>query len=216
MSGHRLNASAEQKLTLRALIGLVIGSMVGSGIFALPAALARATGAFGAMIAWVIAGVGMLMLAFVFQTLSQRRPDLDTGIYVYAKDGFGEYLGFAAAFGYWIGACLADVACLVLIKATLGTFFPIFGDGTTIPAIIGAALLLWGVHFLILRGIRQATTLNSIATVAKVIPLGLFVIPAVAAFRSDMFAFNFWGGDDHSLHAVSSQVRNTMLVTVFV
>ena len=95
--------------------------MVGSGIFALPAAFGRATGALGALIAWGIAGGGMLMLAFVFQTLSRRKPDLDAGIYAYAKAGFGDYLGFASAAGYWIGCCLADVACLVLIKATSGS-----------------------------------------------------------------------------------------------
>jgi amino acid transporter len=80
---------ASQKLSRSALIALVIGSMVGSGIFALPASFGRATGAFGAIIAWVIAGTGMLMLALVFQSLSQRKPDLDAGIYAYAKAGFG-------------------------------------------------------------------------------------------------------------------------------
>src|ERR1700741_2662230 len=109
--------SAEQKLSLRALTALVIGSMIGSGIFALPGAFGRVTGGLGAMIAWVIAGFGMLMLAFVFQTLSRRRPDLDAGIFAYAKAGFASYVGFLAAVGYWIGACFADTACLILIKA---------------------------------------------------------------------------------------------------
>ena len=126
-----MTSSAGQTLSLRALIALVVGSMVGSGIFALPSAFGRATGGVGALIAWAVAGVGMLMLAFVFQTLARRKPELDSGIYAYAKAGFGEYPGFASATGYWIGACLADVACLVLIKATLGQFFPVFGDGST-------------------------------------------------------------------------------------
>jgi hypothetical protein len=69
--------SSEQKLSLGALIGLVVGSMIGSGIFALPSAFGRATGALGGFIAWGIAGVGMLFLAFVFQTLSRRKPDLN-------------------------------------------------------------------------------------------------------------------------------------------
>src|SRR5579862_7531899 len=107
----------DQQLSLGALIALVVGSMIGSGIFALPSAFGRSTGVAGALIAWVIAGAGMLMLAFVFQTLSRRRPDLDAGIYAYAKAGFGNYLGFASAVGYWIGCCLADTACLILIKA---------------------------------------------------------------------------------------------------
>ena len=159
-----MTTSADQKLSLRALIALVVGSMIGSGIFALPSAFGRATGGLGALIAWAIAGVGMLMLAFVFQTLARRKPELDAGIYAYAKAGFGEYPGFVSAVGYWIGACLADVACLILIKATLGLFFPVFGDGTTTTAIVTASLLLWAVHFMVLRGIKEAAAINTIAT----------------------------------------------------
>ncbi len=207
---------SDQKLSRRALIALVVGSMIGSGIFALPAAFGRVTGGLGALIAWAIAGGGMLMLAFVFQTLSRRKPELDTGIYAYAKAGFGNYLGFASAAGYWIGACLADVACLVLIKATLGQFFPIFGDGTTVVAILSASVLLWGVHFLILRGIKEAAAINTIATFAKIIPIGIFIVFAAAAFNADAFAWNFWGGEERSFGSVANQVRNTMLVTVFV
>ena len=211
-----MTSSSAQKLSLGALVALVVGSMVGSGIFALPAAFGRATGAFGALIAWAIAGAGMLMLAFVFQTLSRRRPDLDAGIYAYAKAGFGDYLGFASAFGYWIACCLADVACLLLIKSTLGMFVPAFGDGATIPAIIGASVILWAFHLLVLRGVKQAAALNTIATIAKIIPLGIFVVVAIFGFRADIFALNFWGGEAPTFANVAGQVRNTMLVTVFV
>jgi arginine:ornithine antiporter/lysine permease len=189
--------------------------MVGAGIFAVPAAFGRATGGLGALIAWAVAGVGMLMLAFVFQTLARRKPELDSGIYAYAKEGFGDYPGFASAVGYWFGACLADVACLVLIKATLGQFFPVFGDGTTPVAIVSASLLLWGVHFLVLRGVKEAAALNTIATVAKIVPIGLFIIVAVAAFDADIFVLNFWGGEEPTFSNVASQARNSMLVTVF-
>ena len=210
------SSSDNQKLSRSALVALVVGSMIGSGIFALPSAFGRATGALGALIAWGIAGVGMLMLAFVFQTLSRRKPDLDSGIYAYAKAGFGEYPGFVSAVGYWIGCCLADVACLVLIKATLGQFFAVFGDGTTPIAIAAASVLLWSVHFLILRGIREAAALNTIATFAKIIPISLFIVIVIFAFKADLFALNFWGGEAPTFANVSSQVRNTMLVTVFV
>jgi arginine:ornithine antiporter / lysine permease len=210
-----MTSSAEQKLSLRALIALVVGSMIGSGIFALPSAFGRATGVMGALIAWVVAGVGMLMLAFVFQTLARRKPDLDAGIYAYAKAGFGEYPGFVSAVGYWIGACLADVACLVLIKATLGLFFPVFGDGTTPTAILAASVLLWAVHFMILRGVKEAAAINTIATVAKIVPIALFIVVAIAAFRADLFALNFWGGEEPTFGNVANQARNSMLVTVF-
>lgn len=206
----------DPKLSRSALVALVIGSMVGSGIFALPAAFGRATGALGAILAWIIAGSGMLMLALVFQTLSNRRPDLDSGIYAYARAGFGEYIGFAAAAGYWIGCCLADVACLILIKATLGQFFPIFGDGTTPTAIVSASLLVWGVHFLVLRGVKGAAALNTIATYAKIIPILIFVVVAIFALDPQQFSQNFWGTEQQSVGAVAAQVRSTMLLTVFV
>ncbi|WP_458757147.1 basic amino acid/polyamine antiporter [Afipia sp. TerB] len=207
---------ADQKLSRSALVALVVGSMIGSGIFALPASFGRAAGVLGTIIAWMIAGTGMLMLAFVFQTLSRRRPDLDAGIYAYAKAGFGDYVGFASAAGYWIGCCLADVACLILIKATLGQFFPVFGDGTTPIAILSASLLLWGVHVLVLRGIKGAAALNTIATYAKIIPILLFIGVAVLALNPQVFAQNFWGTEDPGVSAVSEQVRHTMLFTVFV
>ncbi len=206
----------DQQLSLGALIALVVGSMVGSGIFALPSAFGRSTGVAGALIAWTIAGAGMLMLAFVFQTLSRRRPDLDAGIYAYAKAGFGNYLGFASAVGYWIGCCLADTACLILIKATLGQFFPVFGDGTTVVAIVSATILLWAVHVLVLRGVKSAAALNTIATVAKIVPIVVFIVVAIVGFRAHIFAWNFWGDEARSLSSVASQVRSTMLVTVFV
>ena len=124
--------SQSQKLALPALTLLVVGGMVGAGIFSLPRTFANATGPMGAIIAWLIAGSGMYMLARVFQALAERKPDLDAGVFAYAKAGFGDYPGFLSAFGYWIGTCIGNVSYWVLIKSTLGAFFPVFGDGNTV------------------------------------------------------------------------------------
>jgi arginine:ornithine antiporter / lysine permease len=113
-------APAEQKFSRLTLTAMVVGSMVGAGIFSLPGRFGAATGPFGALIAWAIAGGGMLMLAFVFQVLAERKPDLDSGIFAYAKAGFGNYLGFAAAFGFWAGTCVGNTTYFILIKSTLG------------------------------------------------------------------------------------------------
>lgn len=240
-----MTSSSTNKLSLWSLTALVVGSMIGAGIFSLPATFGRATGGFGAIIAWFIAGGGMLMLAFVFQNLAERKPDLDSGVFIYAKEGFGDYLGFVSALGFWAGTCIGNVSYFILIKSTLGAFFPIFGDGNTIPAVVVASIILWGFHILLLRGVKGAASINTIATVAKILPILLFVIVLVFAFKSDVFMLNFWGSpaatslistgdvshlDDYGYvgHAAASlvatveseslfsQVRSTMLVTVFV
>ena len=207
---------SDAKLSRGALVALVVGSMVGAGIFTLPAAFGRSTGALGAFVAWCIAGSGMLMLAFVFQTLSRRKPELDAGIYAYAKAGFGDYLGYLAAFGYWMACCLACLACLMLIKATLGQFIPAFSDGSTTVAVLSASVVIWAVHALVLRGVKQAAALNTIATVAKVVPIGIFVLVVIVAFRAELFRPNLWGGEPPGLSTLGQQVRDTMLLTVFV
>src|SRR5262245_58083429 len=135
MSSKDGTASAEPgtagKLSLLTLAAMVVGSMVGAGVFNLPSRFARETGVAGALVAWLIAGVGMLMLAFVFQTLAVRKPALDSGVYAYAKAGFGQYLGFFSAFGYWASACVGNVTYWVLIMSTVGAIVPSLGEGAT-------------------------------------------------------------------------------------
>jgi arginine:ornithine antiporter/lysine permease len=79
------SAAPTQKMSLPALTAMVVGSMVGSGIFMLPRRFGDHTGGFGALLAWLIAGFGMFTLARVFQSLAQRKPDLDAGVYAYVR-----------------------------------------------------------------------------------------------------------------------------------
>ncbi|CAP42768.1 basic amino acid/polyamine antiporter [Bordetella petrii] len=208
--------SANKKFGLMALTGMVVGSMIGAGIFSLPRTFGGATGVVGAVIAWGIAGGGMYTLARVFQSLAERKPDLDAGVFAYAKAGFGDYLGFLSAFGYWIGSCIGNVSYWVLIKSTLGAFFPVFGDGNTVTAIAAASVGIWLFHFLILRGVQQAAFINAVVTVAKVIPILLFIVVLLFAFKLDLFRSNLWGAQGSGGASLFEQVRLTMLVTVFV
>ena len=204
------------KLRLGSLVALVVGSMIGGGIFSLPQNMAASADVGAVLIGWVITAIGMLTLAFVFQTLANRKPDLDGGVYAYAKAGFGDYMGFSSAWGYWISAWLGNVGYFVLLFSTLGYFFPIFGEGNTPAAVIGASVLLWAVHFLVLRGIKEAAFINLVTTVAKVVPLVLFVLIALFAFKLDIFTADIWGVKNPDLGSVMNQVRNMMLVTVWV
>ncbi|MEV4445632.1 basic amino acid/polyamine antiporter [Streptomyces mirabilis] len=208
------HAPPAAELTLPTLTTMVVGSMVGAGVFSLPRLFAQETGVAGALIAWAVAGTGMLMLAFVFQRLAVRRPDLDAGVYAYAKAGFGEYLGFFSAFGYWASACVGNVTYWVLIMSTIGAVAPALGDGDTLLAVALSSVGLWCFFFLIRRGVKEAAAINRIVTVAKVVPILVFVVLALFYLKPRVFAENFAGADYAG--SLFNQVKGTMLATVFV
>src|SRR3954468_11372586 len=168
--------STAGKMSLPTLTGLVVGSMVGAGVFSLPARFGVATGILGSLIGWAVAGTGMLMLAFVFQNLAIRKPDLDSGVFIYAKAGFGNYAGFNSAIGFWASAVAGNTFYWVFIGATLGAFFGGFGDGDTILATTLSTIGIWVFHLLISRGVRDAAIINRIVTVFKILPILVFIV----------------------------------------
>lgn len=209
-------APRDQKVSLPTLTAMVIGSMIGSGVFLLPRRFGAETGVLGAIIAWAIAGAGMLMLAFVFQRLAMRKPDLDAGIFAYAKAGFGDYVGFNSAFGFWASACAGNTSYWVVIMTTTSAMFPALGAGDTVIAVIASSIGVWLFCYLIMRGVKEAAVINRIATVAKVVPILAFIVIAIIAFEAGIFVDNFWGGGDGSFASIFEQAKGTMLITVFV
>lgn len=205
-----------RKVSLGTLTAMVVGSIVGSGVFVLPRRFGAETGVLGALIAWTIAGAGMFTLAMVFKSLAVRQPLLNAGIYAYAKAGFGNYVGFNAAFGYWASAVAGTVSYWVLAMSTLSAIFPGLGRGETVLAIGVSSVGVWVFHLLVLRGVREAAGINRVVTVAKMVPIVVFVVVAAVFFEADVFAANFWGGTDHSFSAIFEQAKGTMLITVFV
>ena len=209
----------EKKLGLSALTALVLSSMLGAGVFSLPQNMAAVASPAALLIGWGITGVGILLLAFAMLLLTRIRPDLDGGIFTYAREGFGELIGFCSAWGYWLCAVIANVSYLVIVFSALSFFtdtpeLRLFGDGNTWQSIVGASVLLWIVHWLILRGVQTAASINLVATLAKLVPLGLFVVLAFLAFRLDVFTLDFSG---IALGVpVWEQVKNTMLITLWV
>ncbi|GAA3703062.1 amino acid permease [Arthrobacter ginkgonis] len=213
--------TAPSKLSLPALTAMVVGSMVGAGVFQLPSRFATQTGVYGAVIAWAIAGAGMLMLAFVFQNLANSKPTLDNGVYVYAREGFGVYPGFLSAVGFWASSCAGNAFYWVLIMTTLSQLFPglepVLGDGDTWWAFLFSAAAVWGFYALIRRGVQGAAWINAIVTAAKLIPLLLFLVLVIFFFKGDVFVANLSGGYDISGgESLFAQVQGTMLITVFV
>lgn len=207
---------ADRKVSVGTLTAMVVGSIVGSGVFVLPRRFATEAGVLGALIAWAIAGTGMFMLALVFKSLAVRKPDLNAGIYAYAKAGFGDYVGFNAAFGYWASAVAGTASYWVLAMSTLGAIFPALGRGDTVLAIGLSSIGVWVFHFLVLRGVHSAASVNRIVTIAKMVPIVVFIVVGIIFFKAGVFSANFWGEGDRSWSGIFEQAKGTMLITVFV
>lgn len=207
------------KIGLLSLTALVFSSMVGSGVFSLPQNMASVANGLALLIAWLITGVGILFLAFALLYLTRQRPDLDGGIYNYAREGFGDLIGFCSAWGYWLCTTIGIVGYVVIVFSGLGMFTDspdhvYFGEGNTIYALIGSSIFVWIVHYLVNQGIKEAALVNLIATIAKIIPIVIFIFFSFIAFKHELFKLNFI---DLSLQIpVWEQVRNLMLITLWV
>lgn len=207
------------KIGLLSLTALVFSSMVGSGVFSLPQNMASVANGLALLIAWLITGVGILFLAFALLYLTRQRPDLDGGIYNYAREGFGDLIGFCSAWGYWLCTTIGIVGYVVIVFSGLGMFTDspdhiYFGEGNTLYALIGSSIFVWIVHYLVSRGIKEAALVNLVATIAKIIPIVIFIFFSFIAFKHELFKLNFI---DLSLQIpVWEQVRNLMLITLWV
>ncbi|OBX05855.1 arginine:ornithine antiporter [Gallibacterium salpingitidis] len=213
------------KIGVSALTALVISSMIGSGIFSLPQNMAAVAGSQALLIGWLITGVGIIFLGLSFACLSKLLPELDGGVYGYARAGFGDLMGFLSAWGYWLCTTIGIVGYLVVAFEAVGTFTDqpdavLFGKGNTMISFIGASLIAWLVYALVARGIKEAAGVNLIATVVKVFPLLLFIGLAIYFFDGARF-FADWQGNGISNESgqqttLMEQVKNTMLITLWV
>lgn len=161
-------------LSLPILISLVIGNMIGTGIYALPAALAKY--GIAAIIAWVFTSAGAVMLALVYSNLNKRFPKTG-GPYVYCKEAFGRMWGFVIGFIYWTSTMVSVGAIVVATTGYLGFIFPILDANAaeySKTAVITAELvIIWVFAAINLRGIHSAGVVQFILTSIKIIPLVL-------------------------------------------
>ncbi|AKD39879.1 basic amino acid/polyamine antiporter [Pasteurella multocida] len=210
---------SNKKIGLLSLTALVLSSMIGSGIFSLPQNMAEVAGAQALVIGWIITGIGIIFLGLSFFFISRLRPELDGGIYTYAREGFGDLVGFLSAWGYWLCATIGSVGYLVVAFEGIGLFTDnpnriIFAQGNTIFAFLGSSLVVWLVHWLITRGVKEAAFLNLLATFVKAFPLVLFIVLAAWFFSPETFNHDIQATNLN--HSITDQVKNTMLITLWV
>lgn len=181
----------DKSLGLWLLVFIALGSMIGSGIFNSPKDLISTANPQTVMLAWVIGGFGALMLALVFVYLSARKPELKSGVYAYARDGFGDFMGFNSAWGYWSVGWLGNVSYLALFFKTLNDLLGVHALSPVHAFLIGSALL-WFFYFILIAGIREGAILNFIVTTAKLIPISLIIFLGIALIDSDLFLVEEW------------------------
>lgn len=192
------------------LAALTFGMMVGAGIFNIPQNMAVGAGAGAVILSWLITAAGMLLLVFTFKRLADLRPDLDAGIYQYSAEGFGPFMGFNMAWGYWLCTAFANVAYAVMLNDTVGAFFPELLNHGWATLIFGVTLI-WLYYFIVASGMKTAKMLTITLSVVKIAAILLIILLLGLNFRYDVFELV----DFTDASGLLEQVKSTMLVTLW-
>jgi APA family basic amino acid/polyamine antiporter len=186
----------QNKLGLWTTTSLVIGNMIGAGVFLMPAALA----AYGSisLLGWVFSSLGAFLLAKIFSNLSKMLPNADGGPYAYSREGLGDFAGFLVAWGYWISCWCTNAAIAVSFVSALSTFFPVLGTNALFAIGTGLATI-WFLSWVNTRGILATGKLQLITTILKIVPLILVTVGGLFFFKVKNFLpFNSTGVSSYS------------------
>ena len=183
-----------QKIGLLAATSLVVGNMIGAGIFVLPATLAS----YGSIsvLGWIFSAAGALVLAKIFSNFSKILVNQSGGPYVYSKAGFGDFIGFLVAWGYWISVWITNAAIAIAIVSALSFFIPSLKENPIYAVSLGLAFI-WCFTWINSRGVRASGKVQIITTVLKIIPLVFIIIGGLFLFKMNNFPdFNLTGEND--------------------
>jgi APA family basic amino acid/polyamine antiporter len=176
--------SEEHQIGFGPTIALVMGNMIGSGVFFLPASLAAYGGI--SMFGWALSAFGAISLAIVFAALSRKYPGTTGGPYVYTREGFGHFAAFWVAWGYWISVWCTNAAIAVALIGYLSHFFPTIGEHP-VAAISAGLSVIWFLTWVNTRGIKTAGTVQLVTTILKLTPLLMVSIVGIFYINMDYF-----------------------------
>ena len=186
-----------QKIGLLAATSLVVGNIIGAGIFVLPASLAK----FGSIsiVGWLFTATGALILAKIFSNFSKKLRGKSGGPYIYSKVVFGDFIGFLVAWGYWISCWVNNAAIAVAIVSALSFFFPELVTNPFYATITGLSFI-WFFTFTSSKGIKSSGNIQILTTIAKLIPLVLIILFGFFIFDLDIFPeFNLTDQNDFEI-----------------
>lgn len=195
----------KQQIGIYIATSLVVGSMIGSGIFMLPASMSK-LGSIS-LVGWLISGLGALLLAVVYGRLSKLIPKTG-GPYIYPKEGFGDFVGFLTGWGYWLSVLLTNASIALGFTGYLLFFIPSWSESRSALIII-PIITVWVLTWVNSRGVKIGGFVQLTTTVLKIIPLFVVTIAGFFFFNSSHFIpFNSSGTSD--LAAIGASVTLTL------
>ncbi len=201
------------KLGFWGLTALVFGLMVGVGIYNLPQNLAAVANPASVCMAWIITAAGILPLVMAFKWLSDNYPQYNAGLYQYAQAGYGNYIGFNIAWGYWLCTAFSNVTYAVMLNDAFGAFIPsLLKHGAETVAF--GSVLIWLMFFIVTRGIKTAKIVNTLLAIIKIAMIIFIITTFVILFDTSLFDAGelcHWELDT----PVTEQVKSTMMITLF-
>ena len=193
-------SKSPQKIGLLISTSLVVGNMIGAGIFVLPALLAP----FGSIsfLGWIFTATGALILAKIFSNFSKIIVNKSGGPYAYSRAGFGDFIGFLVAWGYWISIWVSNAALAITIVGALSFFFPILESDRVIAVAVGLSFI-WLFTWINTRGIKESGKVQVLTTILKLVPLVFVIIVGLFYFDIDNFpSFNLTEEHDFAIFPV--------------
>lgn len=182
------------KIGLITSTALVVGNMIGAGIYVLPSALAE-KGSIS-ILGWIFTATGALILAKIFSNFSKIIVNKSGGPYAYSKEGFGDFIGFLVAWGYWISIWISNAAIAVAIISALSVFIPALETNPLLS--VGTGLgFIWLFTWINSKGIPESGKVQVVTTIMKLLPLAVIILVGAFFFNLDNFpAFNLTGEND--------------------
>ncbi len=195
-----------KKIGLWMSTSLVVGNMIGAGIFLMPSALASYGGI--SILGWFFSAAGALLLAKVFSNLSLMVPNKSGGPYSYSKVGFGDFVAFLVAWGYWISIWVANAAIAIAFVEALSVFIPALEENKVLAVLVGLGAI-WFLTWVNSKGIKESGKMQLITTALKLVPLLLIIVGGFLFFDPDNFSpFNL--SNESTFGALSITVAMTL------
>ncbi|MGB5782518.1 MAG: amino acid permease, partial [Eudoraea sp.] len=199
----------KKKLGLWMSTSLVIGNMIGAGVFLMPAALAAYGGI--SIVGWLASSAGTLVLALVFSKLSKLFLNKSGGPYAYTRAGFGDFAGFLVAWGYWISIWVGMAVMAIAFVSALTVLFPMLEENSIASVLTGLGAI-WLLTWVNSRGVRESGKIQVVTTLLKLTPLLMIIVGGFFFFNIDNFIpFNV--SDSSSFEAIA--ITSTMTLYAF-